>query len=133
MQKHSYVASTWYYVCLTTCFNDIRFTFDCRKQVNINPGSEPGGGRSSSIKTTKVTLFTVILYNSEKSIRGIKPIYCPLFCHSGVVFISLTVVNPRLRLNHQTLLKSPPPSTTKLTGWIRPCIDHTWILFVFVC
>ena len=42
MQKHSYVASAWYYVCLTTGFNDIRFTFDCRKQVNINPGSEPG-------------------------------------------------------------------------------------------
>ena len=42
MQKHSYVASIWYYVRLTACFNDIRFTFDCRKQVNINPGSEPG-------------------------------------------------------------------------------------------
>jgi len=43
MQKHSYVASVWYYVRLTTCLNDIRFTFDCRKQVNINLGSERGG------------------------------------------------------------------------------------------
>jgi len=35
MQKHSYVASVWYYVCLTTCFSGICFTFDCRKQVNV--------------------------------------------------------------------------------------------------
>jgi len=89
-----------------------------------------GSGRSSSIKATKVTLFTVILYHSEKSIRDIKPIYRPLFCHSGVVFISLTAVNPRLRLNHQTLLKSPHPHQTYR---LDPSLHRSYMDIVCFC
>jgi len=36
------------------------------------------GGKSPPLKPTKVTLFTIIFYSSEKSIRDIKP-FCRLF------------------------------------------------------
>jgi len=42
------------------------------------------GGRSP-LKPTKVTLFTVILYNSENSILDIRPFCRRLFCHRSVV------------------------------------------------
>jgi len=41
-------------------------------------------GRSPPLKPTKVTLFTMILYNTENSIRDIRPFCRPLFCHSSV-------------------------------------------------
>jgi len=44
-----------------------------------------GGGRSTLLKTTKVTLFTVILYNFEKRIRNLRQFSHPLFWHSNVV------------------------------------------------
>ena len=53
-----------------------------------------------ALKPTKVTLFTMILYNSEKSIRDI---------------IQKTV--SLIRLDYQILLKSPFPPN--LTSWIR--------------
>jgi len=63
--------------------------------------SNPGGrlGRSLPLKHTKVTSFTIVFHNSEKSIRDIRP-YCRLlFRHRSVVkstySISLTVVNPQ--------------------------------------
>jgi len=48
------------------------------------------------LKTTNVSLFTIIVYNSENNIRDISPFCHLLFCHGGpeVHFISLTVVNP---------------------------------------
>jgi len=42
-------------------------------------------GEIAPLKPTKVTLFTMILRNSEKSIRDIRPFCRPLFCHSSVV------------------------------------------------
>jgi len=49
-------------------------------------GSREGRlGRSLSLKPTKVTLFTMILYNSENSIRDIRLFCRPLFCHSSFV------------------------------------------------
>jgi len=50
-------------------------------------GSRGGfiGERSLPLKLTKVTLFTMIFYNSENSIRDIRPFYHPLFCHSSVM------------------------------------------------
>jgi len=42
-------------------------------------------GRLSPLKSTKVTLFTMILYNSENSIHDIRSFCRPLFCHSSVV------------------------------------------------
>jgi len=43
-------------------------------------GSRGRLGRSPPIIAIKVTLFTIILYNSENSIRDKRP----LFCHSSV-------------------------------------------------
>ena len=50
-------------------------------------GGSKGGRlrRSSPLKPAKVTLFTMILNNSENIIRDIRP-FCPdLFCHSSIV------------------------------------------------
>jgi len=46
-------------------------------------GSRGLSSQSPPIKPTKVTLFTIIFYNSENSIRYIKPFGRPLFCHSS--------------------------------------------------
>ena len=53
---------------------------DHRQSLNIN-----AIGRSPPPKPTKVTLFAIILYNLENSIRDIKPICRPIFCHSSAV------------------------------------------------
>ena len=48
----------------------------------------PRGGFTGTIahlKPAKVTLFTMILYNSENGIRDIRPFCRPFFCHSSVV------------------------------------------------
>ena len=68
----------------------------------------------------KVTLFTMILCNSENSIHDIRLFCRPFFCHSSVVkvyFISFTVVNPSWDLTAKYYWNRPP----NLTGWIRPC------------
>jgi len=49
---------------------------------------------SPALKPTKVTSFTMILCNSENSIRDIRPFCRKLFCHSSVVkYISPAEVN----------------------------------------
>jgi len=51
-----------------------------------NQGRIQGGeiGAIAPLKPTKVTLFTMILYNIEKCIRNGQ--FCrPFFCHSSVV------------------------------------------------
>jgi len=42
-------------------------------------------GAIAPLKPTKVTLFTMILFNSENSTRDTRPFCRPLFCHSSVV------------------------------------------------
>jgi len=61
--------------------------------VSVNTGADPGERleRSPPLKPTKVTLFTMIWYNSENSIRNI---------------IRKTV--SVIRLDYKILLKSPP-------------------------
>jgi len=39
----------------------------------------------------------MILYNSENSMRGIKPFHRPLFCHSSVVKYSSSLLQYRNR------------------------------------
>jgi len=54
-------------------------------------------GAIPPLKPTKVTLYTIIFYNSENSIRDVNSFCRPLFCHRScfeVNFISLTVVKP---------------------------------------
>ena len=48
-------------------------------------GSRRVIGALAPLKPTKVTFFTMILNNSENSIRDIRPFYRPFFCHSSVV------------------------------------------------
>jgi len=51
------------------------------------PGVDTGGrlGLSPPKNPTQITLFTIILYNLESSIRDTKRFRRPLFCHSSVV------------------------------------------------
>ena len=51
------------------------------------PGAGQGGaiGAIAHLKLSKVTSLTVILYNSEQSIRDTRPFCSPLFCHRSVV------------------------------------------------
>ena len=66
-----------------------------RKSVS---GANPGGviGVIAPLKPTKVTLFTIILYNSENSTLDIRPFCRALLCHSSVVkhTSSLAVAKP---------------------------------------
>jgi len=53
-------------------------------QVSRGGSKEAGDwGDRPPLKPTKVTLFTMILYNSENSIRDIRPFCHPLFCRSS--------------------------------------------------
>jgi len=63
------------------------------------------------------TLFTMVLYNSENSICGIRPFSHPLFCHSSVVNHTVRHLScssdsePVMRLaslDYKILLQSPP-------------------------
>jgi len=48
-------------------------------------GADPERGAIAPLKPKKVTLFTMILYNSENNIRDTRPLCSVLFCHSSVV------------------------------------------------
>jgi len=53
----------------------------------------------------------MILYNSENSIRDVRPFCSPLFCHSRAVkcILNLSYIRvPVARFDCQILLKSPP-------------------------
>jgi len=68
-------------------------------------------GRIRAIAPSKtyestVILFTMILYNSENSIRDIRPFCRPLFCHSSVVKCTSCLLQTVMRLDYQILLKS---------------------------
>jgi len=70
----------------------------------------PGQGRiqgaigmiSPPIQPANITLFTMFFYNSENSIRDIRPFCRPLFCHSIVVNYTSSF------LLYHILLKSLP-------------------------
>ena len=91
--------------------------------------SEGGAiGAISPLKLAEVTLFTMILYNSENSIRDIRPFCRPLICHNSVMCSLLHLSyssEPVKRLDYQILLKLTPPN---LTGWIR-----LWIKQITAC
>jgi len=50
----------------------------------VKTGANPGGAIALP-KTYELTLFTMIVYDSENSIRNIRPFCHPLFCHGSVV------------------------------------------------
>jgi len=53
-------------------------------KVYAKSGADPEGA-ISPLKPTKVTLFIMILYNSENSICDLRPFCRPFFCHSSLV------------------------------------------------
>ena len=102
-----------------------------RWTASYNQGRIQGGDRPDCPpKTTKVTLFTVILYKSENNIHDIRPFCSPLLCHSSVVEHTTFLLQQRSR--YETWLRNiteiaPPPN---LTDWIRPCCEcHQGFLF----
>ena len=73
----------------------------------------------ASLKPTQVTLFTMILKNSENSICDIRPFCRPFFLSQQsceVYFISLAVVNLWWNLTAKHYWNRP----SNITGWIRP-------------
>jgi len=71
----------------TTCFDS-----------PLNSGGSRGAIEViTPLKPTKVTLSTMILYNSENSIRDIKPFCSPLICHSSVVKYTSSLVQQSTR------------------------------------
>jgi len=69
-------------------------------------GSRGTIGAIAPLKFTKVTLFTMILYNWEDSIRDMRPFCRPLFCHSSVVMHTSSLLQPWTR-NETPLTFSP--------------------------
>ena len=87
-------------------------------QVSLNQGRIQGA-RSPPIKPTKATSFTMILYNSENSIRDVRPVCRPFFVTAvlwGILHLPYSSKRI-LSLDCRILLNSPPH---KITGWIRP-------------
>ena len=63
----------------------------------LKPRADPGVDRSPQKKPTNVTLFTMIFYNSENSVRDLRPFCRPLFCHSSVLKYTWSLLQQRSR------------------------------------
>ena len=97
------------------------------------------------LKLTKVSLFTMVLHNSENSICDIRVFCRPLFCHSNVVKYSSSLLvyssEPVTRLDCQILLKSHPLTLAhfcpELTFFITPpasvCFHTLLFWIVLLC
>jgi len=79
------------------CLYDLsELYFYSTRFLHTEPEVDPGRVDCPALKPIKATLFTMIVYNLENSIRDIRPFYHQLFCHSSVMKYasSCTVVNP---------------------------------------
>ena len=66
-------------------------------------------GRLPPLKTTKITLFTVILCNTKDNIRDIRPLFRRLHCQSSVVkYTSSLFYNNGAVMRFDFQMKSPP-------------------------
>ena len=83
------------------------------------------GQRSPPLKPAQVTLFTMILYNSENNIRDIRPFVWSQHC-CEVCFISLIVGKSLWDLTTKNFWNRPPqpcwldPPRSRLLGHYRP-------------
>ena len=81
-------------------------------------------GRSLPLKATKVTLFTMILYNSENSIHSLRPfcLHClvtaMLWCILHLPYSSDTA----MRLDQPNITETSPPNHA---GFICPAVSFT--------
>jgi len=88
----------------------------------ISPGrSGSRGGGNRPPKPAKVTLFTIILHNSENNIRDIRP-FCRLrFCHNSVLKYRLLPLSYSKRSFYETWL----PNITEIDPqpyWLNPSL-----------
>jgi len=83
--------------------------------VSAHPGLPPGADPRKvdwgdpRVKPTTVDLLTMILYNSENSVRDLRP-FCRLLFVKAVLWCILHLScssEPVMRLDYQILLKSP--------------------------
>jgi len=76
-----------------------------------NQGRIQGGrlGRSPTLKPTKVTFFTIILYNSENNIHDIRPFFRHLCYHTSVVKYTSSLLPQR------SLYETWLPNITEIT------------------
>jgi len=122
------VANAWNYVPVRNKVQKnyfLKIPYQCTPHIHVaRDRSGQGriqGGTIRAIappKPTKVTLFTLIFYNSENSIRDVRP-FCRRFlwqqcCH--VYFIPVTIAKPLWDLTTKYYWNRPP----NVIGWIRP-------------
>jgi len=90
------------------------------QDMTAESGSVPRGRlppAMPSLQPTKVTLFTMIFYDAENSIRDVRPFCRSLFCHSSVVTYTSSLLQQRTR--NETWLPNIAeivPSLALLTG-----------------
>ena len=66
-------------------------------------------GAIAPLKLKKVTLFSMILYNSENNVRNVRPFCRPQFCHSSVVKYTSSLAQK------QSCYKAWRPNITEIT------------------
>jgi len=102
--------------------------------LELPPGADPGGGNSGDCPPpkTKITLFTVILYNPENRIHDIpvRPFCRPLFCQTVKAVLWSTrhlsySSEDIIGLDYQMFLKSPP---LKLLVGPAPVLNEKMLL-----
>jgi len=89
-------------------------------------------GWSLALKPTKVTLFIMIFYNSEKSIHNLRPFCRPLFCHSSVVMYTSSPLR-QWHSNETWLTKCYWNLPPNLAGFICICCELHWQKNSFIC
>jgi len=71
----------------------------------------------------------MIFFNSENSIRDVRPFCCALFCHSSVVKHTSSLLHLAKSLLDLTDYWIPPP---KLNGWIFTACDSVFFVSYFM-
>jgi len=102
--------------CCTSVAHYWELRWWCRLQGRMGVGL---GWSPPTLKPTKVTLFTIILYNSENNIRDKVTLSSVVLSQQccEMCFISLTVAKPLWDLTSKYYWNRPLP---ELTGVIRP-------------
>jgi len=74
-------------------FRQCDYVFKVISVFFLHTRSQPrGGSKIAPLKPRKVSLFTMIFYNSENSTCDIRQFCRPLFCHRSVVKYTLSLL-----------------------------------------
>ena len=85
----------------------------------LRSGSKGSDWAIAPPKPLKVTFFTIIVYNSENNIRGIRLFFRQLFCHTSVVKYTSSLLPQRSHCE-TSLPNITKIAPAKLTDWIHP-------------